>query len=203
MGIFNIETRLEGRFFFLGKETPEMRTRAGGSREMGITESKTTKKRPLEVKARGAGWRWGEHKIRDAGFGAEAAVTLPCPRLLHFPGAVLAPGRPSAGRGRSPGEGEALPPNLQCKEQQPRPPQLPPSVSAQGESSLPLLLQKTRLDVAKPPANGAPGTREGLFSGGSWTRSPAERRPGLGGELGPEAAQAGTRLAGTSGSGSS
>lgn len=81
---------------------------------------------------------------------------------------------------------------------------LPSSSFCVGEERalLPAFLEN-RFDVAEPPANGAMGTREGLFSAGSRTWS--ERRPGLFWELGPEAAggarthsQAETRLAGTS-----
>lgn len=82
------------------------------------------------------GWKWGEHKIRDAECHEDAAVPLPCPRLLHLPGAVLAPRRPSAGRGSRPGGCEALPTNLQGRQRQPCAPQLPASASAKGESSL-------------------------------------------------------------------
>lgn len=107
MGIFNIETRLEGRFFFLGNETPETRTRVGGSREMGITDSKTTKKRPLEVKARGAGWRWGGTQNQGCGMrrGSSSHPTLstaaPFSRRCACSQAPLSRERKQPGRRRS------------------------------------------------------------------------------------------------------
>lgn len=179
------------------------RTKRSG---LGIREGEEMKKRscPRPLVARGdpspkaRGWGWGEkHQIRDA-------AHLPRPRLLHFPGAVLTPGSSSAGSGSCLGKWEALPTDLQCKEQQPFPPQLPPSVSAKSEfcSCFFLFLFWLNPDLTWP--NLQLTVRLGTRHKGGTVLSrklDAERRPELFWEPRPEAAQAETRLAGTSGSG--
>lgn len=109
--------------------------------------------------------------------GQKAAAHVPCPRLLHFPGASPSlSGRSSPGSGSSLGKREPWPTNLQCKVRQLFPPQLLLSVSAKRDLGSPVgwfVLLEKRFDVAEPPANGATGTREGLFSVGSGTWSGA------------------------------
>lgn len=114
------------------------------------------------------------------GSGERAALTY----LVHvrsiFQALSLLSERCSPGSGSSLGKRKALPTDVQRKEQQPLPPQRPRSLRVCDERTQLPAFSENRLDVAEPPANGATGTREGLFSVGSWTWSGAAPRAVLG-----------------------
>lgn len=92
------------------------------------------------------------------------------PRLLHFPGAVLPRRALLTREGKQPGKMRSLAHESPAQRAFSSP---APSFCVGEERALLPAFLENRFDVAKPPANGATGTREGLFSGGSWTWSGA------------------------------
>lgn len=146
LDIFNIKTRWKGDS--LSRKTPENRTCTAGPREAGRElgrggNRKRSFQRPLVARgdlskrAQGQGWGGGTLNPERGGGRGEEAAHLPCPRLLHFPGAVLTRGALLTREWKEPGKMRSLAHDSPA--QGTFPPQLPLSVSEKRELCSPLL----------------------------------------------------------------
>lgn len=123
--------------------------------------------------------------------------SLPGPSLLHDPGALHALRAPLTRGWPQPGKMPSLAQESPVQKARVSSSSPAPLGSGAKELGLPSAFwrgRESRLAAAAPSANGAPGTRQGLFSGGGWPPLPPSPGPGR------TSSQAETRLAGTSGS---
>lgn len=164
----------------------------GQKRELSQSDRKESFQRPLMV--RGGKGREQGRDPKSTGGDEEAAPYL-AQVCSMFQALSSLSGRRSPGGGHSPGRYQALPRSLQRKKPESLPP--PQLLLAPAEDrdlfSAFWRERENRSAPAAPSANGAPGTRQGLFSGGGWTLL---LRPSPG--RGRTRSQAETRLAGTS-----
>ena len=177
MDIFNIKTRWRGDS--LSRKTPENRTCAGGPREVGpelgrgrqpkekLSKAPSGEGRPLQKGARaGVGWGGGTpNPERGGGCGGRSSsptlsTSAPFSRRCPYSRGAPHPGVEAAWENEKPGPRSSSAKNLSSP--------VPSFCVGEERALLPAFLEN-RFDVAKPPANGATDTREGLFSVGSWT----------------------------------